>query len=85
MSFYTMAFIGMTPFGSLMAGTLASKIGAPFTVVIGGVACLLCAAWFATQLKEIRRQIRPIYRQLGIIPEVATGIQAASALQTPPE
>jgi MFS family permease len=85
MSFYTMAFIGMTPFGSLMAGALASKIGAPLTVILGGGFCLVCAGWFATQLKEIRRQIRPIYRELGIIPEVATGIQTASALQTPPE
>lgn len=85
MSFYTMAFIGMTPFGSLMAGALASKIGAPLTVIIGGAFCLVCAAWFSTQLPEIRRQVRPIYRELGIIPEVATGIQTASALQTPPE
>ena len=85
MSFYTMAFIGMTPFGSLMAGALASKIGAPFTVMIGGAFCIVCAAWFLAQLKEIRRQIRPIYQELGIIPEVATGIQTASALQTPPE
>ena len=85
MSFYTMAFIGMTPFGSLMAGALANKIGAPLTVIIGGAFCIVCAGWFAMQLKEIRRQIRPIYQELGIIPEVAAGIQTASALQTPPE
>lgn len=85
MSFYTMAFIGMTPFGSLMAGALASRIGAPLTVIIGGAACLVCAGWFALQLKEIRRLVRPIYRDLGIIPEVAAGIQTASALRTPPE
>jgi hypothetical protein len=36
-------------------------------------------------LPEIRRVVRPIYRNLGILPEVAEGIQAASALQTPPE
>jgi hypothetical protein len=46
---------------------------------------MICAGWFATQLKEIRRQIRPIYVDLGILPEVATGIQTASMLQTPPE
>jgi MFS family permease len=85
MSFYTMAFIGMMPFGSLMAGGLANSIGAPRTVMIGGALCMICAGWFATQLKEIRRQIRPIYVDLGILPEVATGIQTASILQTPPE
>src|SRR5262249_32626904 len=77
MSFYTMAFIGMVPFGSLMAGSLANSIGAPRTVMIGGALCMVCAGWFATQLKEIRRQVRPIYVELGILPEVATGIQAA--------
>jgi len=85
MSFYTMAFIGMMPFGSLMAGALANSMGAPRTVMIGGALCMTCAVWFGTQLKEIRRQIRPIYVELGILPEVATGIQTASMLQTPPE
>lgn len=85
MSFYTMAFIGMMPFGSLMAGGLANSIGAPRTVMIGGALCMICAGWFATQLKEIRRQVRPIYKELGILPEVASGIQSASMLQTPPE
>jgi hypothetical protein len=46
---------------------------------------MICPGSFATQLKEIRRQIRPIYVDLGILPEVATGIQTASMLQTPPE
>jgi MFS family permease len=85
MSFYTMAFIGVTPFGSLLAGLSASRIGAPRTVMLGGGLCMLAAFWFWRQLKEIRTVVRPIYVQLGILPEVATGIQAASALQTPPQ
>lgn len=79
MSFYTMAFIGMTPFGSLLAGALASRIGAPRTVMLGGIICLLAAAAFARRLPELRRLVRPIYRERGIIPEVATGVQAADA------
>lgn len=43
MSFFTMAFIGMTPFGSLWAGTLASHIGAPETLTIGGICCITCS------------------------------------------
>jgi len=68
MSYYTMAFVGMAPFGSLLAGALAHAIGAPLTVVLNGAAVLLGAAWFSTQLPAVRREIRPIYRELGILP-----------------
>jgi MFS family permease len=85
MSFYTMAFIGVAPFGSLIAGFAASRFGAPHTVMAGGVLCIIAGLWFSRQLKGIRKVVRPIYVKLGILPEVATGIQAASALQTPPE
>lgn len=85
MSFYSMAFMGMAPFGSLLAGALANRIGAPDTLLLGGALCIAGAAWFATRLPQIRKLVRPIYQQLGIIPELATGIQTASALTTPPE
>jgi MFS family permease len=68
MSYYTMAFVGMAPFGSLLAGTLAHAIGAPWTVIANGSAVLLGAAWFATQVPAVRREIRPIYREMGILP-----------------
>ena len=85
MSFYTMAIIGMMPFGSLIAGAMANRFGAPHTVLAGGCLCLLVAVWFSMRLEEIRQVVRPIYIELGILPEVAAGIDAASALQTPPE
>ena len=85
MSFYTLAFIGVAPFGSLISGMIANRIGAPATVIGGGVLSMAVALWFGSQLEKIRKIIRPIYIQLGILPEVATGIQAATALQTPPE
>ncbi len=85
MSYYTMAFIGMAPFGSLIAGTVAAHIGAPKTLFISGICCVGGALWFASNLKEVRRVVRPIYAELGILPEVARGIQSASALQAPPE
>lgn len=78
MSLYTMAFIGVSPLGSLLAGALALRIGAPATVLLGGSACLLLAAWFGRQLPALRRMIHPIYQRLGIIPEVATSLQTAS-------
>ena len=82
MSFYSMAFLGMTPFGSLLEGALASRIGAPHTLMIGGIICIAGAAWFTFQLPAIRSGIRPVYVRLGILPEA---VQSASTLLTPPE
>lgn len=74
MSYYTMAFMGMAPFGSLLAGTMASAVGAPLTVMMNGVFIIAGAAWFTTRLPGLRREIRPIYREMGILP-AKEGIQ----------
>lgn len=68
MSYYTMAFVGMAPFGSLLAGGLAHVIGAPWTLVATGACCIAGAIWFTLQLPAMRMHIRPIYRELGILP-----------------
>jgi len=78
MSFYTMAIMGTAPFGSLMAGGLAKVIGTPGTIFTGGLACIIGALFFLRKLPELRRVVRPIYVRMGIIPEVAKGIQTAS-------
>ena len=62
--------MGMAPFGSLFAGLLASVIGAPGTLVITGVCCMIGAVLFYRHLPEIRRHIRPIYQKMGILPQV---------------
>ncbi|MEZ2345662.1 MFS transporter [Terriglobus sp. RCC_193] len=67
MSFYTMAFIGMTPFGSLQAGALAHRIGAPHTLVFSGVCVLLAGACFWSQTSTMRLHIRARYEELGIL------------------
>ena len=82
MSFYAMAFAGMSPFGSLLAGVLAGRFGAPATVIASGIFCLVGAGLFARQLPRLREVIRPIYIQLGVLPEMASGIESASELQT---
>lgn len=68
MSYYAMAFQGTMPFGSLIAGWAADRIGAPATLAIGGLLCLAGAAWFVSRMGDVRRALRPIYTQLGIIP-----------------
>jgi MFS family permease len=69
MSYYTMAFVGMAPFGSLLAGALAHLIGAPGTVIVSGIACILGGLWFWTRLPHLRKDMRPIYERMGIIPQ----------------
>ncbi len=81
MSFYTMSFMGMAPFGSLLAGFLAHKIGAPNTLTLGGVCCVISALLFARKLLLIREKIRPVYIKKGIIPELAAGLDTASKLE----
>ena len=71
MSYYTMAFVGMAPFGSLLAGAMAHAIGAQRTVIVSGIACIVGSLWFWTRLKGIRKQMRPIYERLGIVPGIA--------------
>ncbi|MDZ4657743.1 MAG: MFS transporter [Bythopirellula sp.] len=85
MSFYVMAFMGTAPFGSLLAGTMAEWWGAPTTLIVGGIGCVLGGLWFFRLLPELREEIRPIYRQKGILPEIATGVQEATELRVPPE
>jgi len=67
MSLYSMAVIGMSPFGSLAAGWLASRIGAPITLALGGAVCLLWAFSFARKIPEMRKVARPIYARMGIL------------------
>lgn len=85
MAFYSMAFLGMAPFGSLLAGGLAARIGAPATVFWCGTIVVVSSLWFSRQLPAIRAEVRPLYIKLGILPEMAMAVQQASALQTPPE
>jgi len=68
MSYYTMAFMGMAPFGSLLAGSMAHAFGAPWTVIANGAVVLVAGALFATRLPKLGRQIRVIYREMGILP-----------------
>lgn len=68
MSLYTIAFLGVAPFGSLMAGFAAARIGAPHTVMIGGLTCIAGAVLYARQLPALRAAVRPIYVSMGLVP-----------------
>jgi MFS family permease len=69
MSYYTTAFFGAAPFGSLLAGALAHWIGAPSTVTLMGACCVASSLWFAFELPKIGAIMRPIYQQNGLLPK----------------
>jgi MFS family permease len=85
MSFYAVSFLGMAPFGSLLAGSLAGTIGAPATLMSSGIACIIGAGVFWANLPAIRKQIRPIYVKLGLVPELKGGITPITEVAIPPE
>ena len=78
MSLYSMSFTGTAPIGSLLLGLLAARYGAQVAIGVGGIACIAAAVFFGARLPALREMVHPIYRQLGILPEVARGIQAAT-------
>lgn len=76
MSYYTTAFFGSAPLGSLLAGTLAHRIGASHTVIITGAFCVAGSLWFAFELPKIGAIMRPIYQQKGLLPKRETSLVA---------
>ncbi len=85
MAIYAMAFLGMAPFGSILAGWGATHIGVRHTIMASGVMSLVGAGLFYTRLGEIREKARPVFMRLGIVKEVAEGMESAAELTAPPE
>lgn len=67
MAFYAVAVMGTAPFGSLLAGSVATSIGVPWTLFAGGAITALGAAGFARSLPRLREQALPIYEERGIV------------------
>jgi MFS family permease len=76
MAFYTMAFLGTAPLGSLLAGFIAARLGPMRTIATGGIACLIAGIVFALRLPKLRAHVRPIYIERGIL--VAAEIEGGS-------
>ncbi|ARV60745.1 MFS transporter [Nostocales cyanobacterium HT-58-2] len=70
MSLYTMSFLGTIPIGNLVAGALARQIGAPFTLIIDGIICILGSVYFSRQLPALRQLVHPIFVEKGILSSV---------------
>jgi MFS family permease len=85
MSFYSMAFFGTTPLGSLIAGSLASGIGAPETIFVGGMCVVVGALLFLRKLPALRKVVHPVYIRLGILPGPGEEGGRARTVTLPPE
>ena len=66
MALYTASFMGMAPFGALMAGALADVLGVAATLTIAGTCCALGALMLASRHPQIRGELRAVYARLGI-------------------
>jgi MFS family permease len=66
MGYYTMAFFGAAPFGSLLAGALAHRIGAPYAVMFTGACCIAGSLWFTFEMPKVNAVTRPIYQEMGL-------------------
>lgn len=65
---YIMAFLGMSPIGALAAGWAAQHVGPPAALAAGGAFALCASLAYLARLPAIRREIRPVYERLGIVP-----------------
>jgi len=72
MSVYAMTFMGMAPLGALLAGSLAHRLGAPWTVALGGIISMIGAAVFGMRLPALR----PAAREMIVAQQMAGGAPA---------
>jgi MFS family permease len=78
MSLLAMSLFGTVPLGSLIAGALATRIGADNTIFLGGAICFVAAGLFLRALPEVRRALRPIYERMGILPRTTEPAEVLS-------
>jgi len=74
MGFYTMAFMGSYPLGSLLLGLAAESWGAGPAVIAGVLAYLLCAALALPRMPRLRQLAHEVYRRRGVLP--SPGLEA---------
>jgi MFS family permease len=84
MAVYTMMFMGMAPLGSLFAGAVADRLGAPITLSIGGFVCMIAAAVFLTRLPQFRIGARQLVIAQGLAGGDPPQEIATSGMANPP-
>jgi MFS family permease len=67
MAVYSMMFMGMAPFGALLAGAVARGLGAAITVALGGATCMLGSCVFGTRWPALRGEARQLILAQGMM------------------
>ncbi len=78
MAVYSMMFMGMAPIGALLSGAMSDRLGAPWTVAMGGLISVFGAWWFSLQLPKVRAEARQL-----IMAQAMTGGEPAEEMTTP--
>ncbi|MBZ5648812.1 MAG: MFS transporter [Acidobacteriia bacterium] len=81
MALYAVMFMGMAPFGALLAGALAHGLSAPVTVAIGGAVCVVGGIAFAVRLPQLRAEAR----QLIVAQQASGGALSEEVTGTTPQ
>lgn len=66
MSLFAMSFMGIMPFGSILAGSVANRIGVQFTLLLGAGLCIIAATIFALKLPMLCKQLKPVMTNVDI-------------------
>lgn len=82
MSIFSMCFMGITPFGSILGGYMATYLGPSRTIAIAGAVCVVAGGYFGAKLAALRPLVLPIYAKKGILPEVAEAVQSTADAAT---
>jgi MFS family permease len=83
MAIYSVAFMGMAPFGSLLAGWTAQRVGVAHTMTLNGLFVLAASAAFASRMKIITAHAAPVYSRLGLGLVAAQELGEAERPETP--
>ncbi|MDH6101267.1 MFS transporter [Chrysosporum ovalisporum ANA283AFssAo] len=67
MSLYTMSFLGILPLGHLLGGFLANRIGAPNTLILDGIICILGSILFSKKIPILKQAICAVYEPKSIV------------------
>jgi MFS family permease len=66
MAIYSMMFMGMVPVGALISGALAGRVGAPWTVAVGGIGAIVGGILFGRHLPKLRVEARRLMSDQGL-------------------
>ena len=81
MSFFSVAFLGMAPIGSVATGVVTEHFGLKAAWALAGIICIGSAITVRLRRDRMRRLVRPIYERLNLLPPLTEAINASTELR----